>query len=75
MDSRSTQANPRIKILKYDADTAESRRKREEQLVEIRKNKREEGFAKKRPVLSGADGAPESRVEPANLAPMVCLYM
>jgi HEAT repeat protein len=57
MASRSNQLAARKAHLKPGVDTDEQRRKREEQSVEIRKNKREESFAKKRN-LAGPNGAP-----------------
>ncbi len=75
MASRSKQANARKNILKPNVDADESRRKREEQSVEIRKNKREEGFAKKRSMLGGAPaGAPEARLDPT-VVQKVCLSL
>jgi len=63
--ARSKQMNARKNVLKPNLDAEESRRKREEQAVEIRKNKREEGFAKKRSMLGGGlPAANEPKLDP-----------
>jgi hypothetical protein len=55
----ASRQDSRKKSFKKSADAEESRRKREDQMIAIRKEKREEAMAKKRINVGGASGGAE----------------
>ena len=55
----ASRQDSRKKSFKKSADAEESRRKREDQMIAIRKEKREEAMAKKRINVGGASGGSE----------------